>query len=179
MPHEIVIVSGLDRAGKSTVGRLLSDSDEHLFECGGFVKNKIKTKPISKEYVSVFYERNEERLNTELITSMRFRMEALTNKQCLVVVGVRSIKLLNAIYEITPSVYVIFVKCAFGERYNRCISDRNAQVQCSRKEFMKNDQLQYGWGIEEIDLRADFLIMNDGDIESLISATRKIKAIAC
>ena len=179
MSCDIIIVSGLDRVGKSTVGKLLALNDTCLFECGEYIRQKIIHDEFGTASSSKYYDTNMERFNIEIIEEMLLKMELRPEGTCLVVVGVRSSKLLESILELPVNVYVVYVQSEFDRRYSRHVYGNKNKFICSKRQFEENDELQYTWGIGEIKSMANVIISNNSSHEELLNLVKKIKASAC
>lgn len=179
MHYNIVVVSGLDRVGKSSFGRCLSLNGANLFECGEYVrKSAIHEMPLNSS-VSEYYALNMDRYNCEIVSNIKSRLGNKSEFLYLVVVGVRSISLLEAIFELNQNTFIVYVQSEFSNRFNRLLDDREKNSLPTIKEFMINDELQYSWGIDSIKEKADEIVLNDSDYEAFIKSAKSLKERIC
>jgi len=179
MPCDIIVVSGLDRVGKSTVGKLLALNETYFFECGEYVRQQKVIDTFGNTSVSEYYDTNMKRLNREIIEQIILKMELMAEKHSLVVIGVRSTNLLESIFKLSVNVYVVYVQCDFNERYSRYFSGNKYKLCYSKRQFEENDKLQHAWGIDKIKSIANVIIPNNSSHEELLNLVKNIKASVC
>ena len=164
MCKEIIIISGLDRTGKSTVGNYLKSQGCIIFECGQYVREQ--TIDNKKTNISDYYEQNMPKLNLNITNAVNLKISTIHPTKKIIIIGVRSIRLLKLLKDLGHKTTVIYMNSNFENRYKRNMND-NKNYFYKKKELRRNDIKQYAWGLNKIKSLANIIIENNGSKTNL------------
>ena len=154
---EILLISGFDRSGKSTVSNALEKQGFYIFECGAVVKKMINSN--EKIEISTFYEKNMKYFNLQIHNEI-LNISAFHKK--LAIIGVRSINLYSLLKENFPTLNTIFIDSKNEVRYRRFVQNDGPST-IPFNLFLKNDSMQVNWGLDQIKSLSNLIIVNDDD----------------
>lgn len=158
MTNKVVIISGFDRSGKSSAAEIFSTYGFSIFECGAVVRNSIRSS--NKIDISNQYEMDMMNFNSIICSEVLIRSSGF-DQMCIV--GVRSIELFRLLTLIFPGLKLIFIEAEKLIRYQRHVSSGG---ESSISLFQNVDEIQVGWGLNDIREHADFIIKNNSTSNS-------------
>lgn len=179
MCHKIIVISGLDRVGKSTFGEILASDRCCIFECGEYVRNKARIEQDKSNSLSEYYEKNMNRLNTGIVNQLKKKLNKSSTNKTILAVGVRSKALLDRINKIGCDIVVVFVHAGFNERFKRYKSGRDTKDSFDEYQCRKNDDRQIRWGLQEIANIADIVLDNSASHQDFVHSINKVKVKIC
>lgn len=173
-----IIISGKDRTGKSIIGEHLRNQNICVIELGEIVRREYFQKGF-KGTVSHFYDKNRNiYIDNILINEIKKEFKKSSkDKNSIVIIGVRSIDLINKIKTTIKENIVIFIESDFNIRFKRYllkINSRDREPLLDKNLFFEQDLLQEKWGILKIKEESNFVITNNGSITTLINKINKI-----
>lgn len=166
-----IIITGHDRAGKTSFSELFRDTGYAIFEAGAIVREEY-IKDCSSMQISEFYSLNKERLENIIVAQAVgvHQMALEKEKNGCVFVGLRSSTLLKSIRRIFIDVIIIYMESSLSNRYKRYKIHTSLRIYEPNKtlqEFWENDRTQMKWGLGKYKDNADYIISNDGSLEEL------------
>lgn len=158
---QCVLVSGYDRAGKSTLTSILSDHfDIPSLELGDYVRGRQEVEDALSPHTSTAYEQLKTTHGFEKITQWmlgpRYRRAIFS--------GVRDAQVLASLQLTYQSTFCIWVESPMAARKRR--PRRRGALDLGLAE---DDRIQRGWGIDEIKRSSDLIIDNDSSLVSYLS----------
>lgn len=166
-----IIVTGHDRAGKTSFSELFRDTGHAIFEAGAIVREKY-IKDCSSMQISEFYSLNKKKLENIIVAQAKaiHKMAIEKGKNGCVFVGLRSSTLLKSIRRLFLDVIIIYIESSLSNRYKRYkihTSLRIYEPSKTLQEFWGNDRTQIQWGLGKYKDNADYIISNNGSLEEL------------
>lgn len=169
----IVLVSGFDQSGKSSVAGILKGVGYRTIECGELARRILCTTRGAR--LTDLYQRNIKNVDAKIrkIVVEEAGPTCSTDRFC--VVGVRSIGLFTSLVEdFCNEVETVFVDSNFEIRFSRHCQDSRVQDHLSKSDFAANDAAQVGWGLLNIRDACGRRICNNGDLEVLKNSVELI-----
>lgn len=153
----LIIISGYDCSGKSTLAKTLARKGDAIIEAGQVVRDELGLQrgvDLTKKYTTL-----QEQLNKTIITETRRIHSNISHLDCSVfLVGVRSISLFKELTIQYPNSTSYFVDTPRHLRYMRHISEKRLQKPFTYRQFTANDLTQREWGIEIIKSSTNYVI---------------------
>lgn len=159
---QCVLISGYDRAGKSTLSSELSSHfDIPLLELGDYVRGRQASDDTLSQHTSQAYEQmrvvSGSREFTKWILEPQHRQ--------VIISGLRDIQILAALQASYRSTFCIWVESSHASRIQR--PRRRSATNIS---LDADDRIQRGWGIEDVQRSADLVMTNDSSLKSYLAA---------
>lgn len=165
-----IIVSGLDRTGKTFIGECFSKYKYQVMDLGNLVREKYNTVS-TKRSLSDYYETNKEEIEKYLLKQIEIVLAQFKNTyNGVVIVGARSETLKKSFDSKFNNRIILFVTSEFETRYKRYLKNitmRPLESMKTKKEFYENDLKQFKWGLKTFESSADYEIKNDSSLLAL------------
>jgi dephospho-CoA kinase len=88
--------------------------------------------------------------------------------------GCRSMKEAEAFRSLTDDVTIVAIHTSPKVRYERLVARGRSDAPSDRKEFAERDSREIGWGISEVIVLSDVMIVNDGPLKDFRKASKKL-----
>lgn len=162
----LVLVSGFDQSGKSSVANMLFDRGFRTIECGELAREMLGT--VRGASLTELYQKNIEAVDRRIARYVVFEASRNCYRDRLCVVGIRSVGLFVSVLEhLCCEVESVFVDASFEVRFARHCKDSRIQQHLSQSDFAANDAIQVGWGILKVRNLCDHHVNNNGDMSFL------------
>ena len=88
--------------------------------------------------------------------------------------GCRSLSEVSAFRELTDDVIIVSIHSPPKVRYERLLARARSDAPESRAEFDERDAREMNWGLSDIIVLADHLILNDGSLKRFQTTSKKL-----
>lgn len=155
--RRLIVVSGYDRSGKSTFSKRMASPTDAIIEAGEVVRARLGL-PRGIE-LSRLYGEHLDALNGDILNAAMSADAAMGDSGGAVyVVGVRSISLFNRLLSTFAGAVSCFLDVSSEDRYARHVADCNHDNPLTQEQFSENDNLQRGWGIDDVRLASSYIL---------------------
>lgn len=159
----IIAVAGMPGTGKEEFLTVAREMGIPFLRMGDVVRDFHSRRPPEDSGLSVgqFASAERERLGYSIWAE---RAMELMHGDVFLVDGCRSLDEVRAYRELTDDVLVVGIHSSPGARYERLVKRKRDDAPRDRDEFAERDRREIGWGLAELIVMSDILIVNEGTL---------------
>ena len=165
-----MIVTGMPGSGKEEFLKAAVAADIPYIRMGDVVREHYSTSGSQSNIGE--YAGNERKMHGFDIWARRC-MEKMQGP-VFMVDGCRSMKEVEAFKGLTDDVTIVAIHSSPGVRYERLVARGRSDAPSSMDEFVERDAREIGWGISEVIVLSDMMILNDGSLNEFRKASKKL-----
>jgi dephospho-CoA kinase len=168
---KILLITGMPGSGKEELLNVARSMDIPFLRMGDIVREFHETSGAAAKGLSVGQVANGEREKHGKDIWAKRAIERMSG-DIFLVDGCRSLDEVNSYKGLSDEVYIIAVHASRLTRYNRLIKRGRDDAPKDMAEFDERDNRELGWGLGSVIALADYMIVNDSDLETFQSKVR-------
>ena len=167
---KLVIVTGMPGSGKEEFLKSAVATDIPYIRMGDVVREYYSAS--DPQFNIGEYAGNERKMHGFDIWAKRC-MEKMQGSVFLVD-GCRSMKEVDAFKGLTDDVTIVAIHSSPRVRYERLVARGRSDAPSDMDEFAERDTREIGWGLSEVIVLSDLMIVNDGSLNEFRKASKKL-----
>ena len=169
----ILLVTGMPGAGKEELLNVARDMGIGFLRMGDIVREYNRTSGDADRGMSVGETASTQReLNGKDIWARR-AMERMSG-QLFLVDGCRSMDEVRSFRGLSDDVRIIAIHAPPETRYQRLVARKREDAPTDRESFDARDSRELGWGMAEVIVLSDHMLINDGSLEKFHAECREL-----
>ncbi len=175
MTKKIICITGMPGSGKGVVAHVARNKGLPVFVMGDVVREEATRRglPHKPEILNMIAKELREKEGLDAIAKRLVAKIKETSEDVVAVDGVRSLHEVN-VFKKYGEVVIIAVHASPKTRFKRILSRRRPGDPKTWEEFVERDFTELGFGIGNVIALADYMIVNEGDVNNTINTANKI-----
>ncbi len=175
MAKKIICITGMPGSGKGVVAQVAKSKGIPVFVMGDVVREEATRRnlPHKPEVLNMIARELREKEGLDAVAKRLATKIEKISENVVVVDGVRSLHEVN-VFKKYGDVVIIAVHASPKTRFKRILSRKRPGDPKTWEEFVERDFTELEFGVGNVIALADYMIVNEGDINNTISIANKI-----